>query len=57
MSTWVLILGTPFLLDVLAPDDLDWGRLSDVSETYGGALSVLLSSAALAGVAAWRIVS
>ncbi|WP_256340494.1 DUF6082 family protein [Streptomyces sp. 2231.1] len=47
----MLILGTPFLLDVLAPEDLNWGRLSDVSQTYG-ALSVLFSAAALAGVAA-----
>ncbi|MCF3130230.1 DUF6082 family protein [Streptomyces olivochromogenes] len=46
-----LILGTPFILNVLAPDDLDWGRLSNVSQSYG-ALSVLFSAAALAGVAA-----
>jgi len=47
----VLILGTPFILNVLAPDDLDWARLSNVSQTYG-ALSVLFSAAALAGVTA-----
>ncbi|MGW7410201.1 DUF6082 family protein [Streptomyces sp. NPDC054833] len=46
-----LILGTPFILNVIAPDGLDWGRLSNVSQAYG-ALSVLFSAAALAGVAA-----
>ncbi|MEV5802883.1 DUF6082 family protein [Streptomyces collinus] len=51
LSTLALILATPFILSVLAPDGLDWGRLSSVSQTYG-ALSVLFSAAALAGVAA-----
>ncbi|MFI8532831.1 DUF6082 family protein [Streptomyces aquilus] len=45
-----LILATPFILNALAPSDLDWGQLSNVSQTYG-ALSVLFSAAALAGVA------
>ncbi|MGW2426450.1 DUF6082 family protein [Streptomyces sp. NPDC001709] len=51
LSTLALILATPFVLNVLAPEDLDWGRLSNVSQTYG-ALSVFFSAAALAGVAA-----
>ncbi|WP_320779261.1 DUF6082 family protein [Streptomyces sp. CRN 30] len=51
LSVLGLILATPFILDVLAPSDLDWARLSSVSQTYG-ALSVLFSAAALAGVAA-----
>ncbi|MFJ8493625.1 DUF6082 family protein [Streptomyces sp. NPDC094038] len=51
LSTLGLIVGTPFILNVLAPDDLNWGQLSNVSQTYG-ALSVLISAAALAGVAA-----
>ncbi|MFD4605687.1 DUF6082 family protein [Streptomyces sp. NPDC058464] len=51
LSTLGLILGTPFILNGMAPDGLDWGRLSNVSQTYG-ALSVLFSAAALAGVAA-----
>ena len=50
LSTFALILGTPFILSALAPDDLDWGQLSNVSQTYG-ALSVFFSAAALAGVA------
>ncbi|MER7171411.1 DUF6082 family protein [Streptomyces mesophilus] len=46
-----VIVTTPFLLDAVAPDGLDWGRLSDVSQTYG-AVSVFLSAAALLGVIA-----
>ncbi|MEV1006627.1 DUF6082 family protein [Streptomyces sp. NPDC049881] len=45
------VLSTPFLLRAVAPSDTDWGQLSDVSQTYG-ALSVLISAAALVGVAA-----
>ncbi|MFG2385743.1 DUF6082 family protein [Streptomyces avermitilis] len=44
------VLATPFALDALAPTDLEWGRLSDISQTYG-AVSVLASAAALVGVA------
>ncbi|MFE2671059.1 DUF6082 family protein [Streptomyces mirabilis] len=49
LSALGLILETPFILKMLAPDDLDWAQLSNVSQTYG-ALSVLFSAAALAGV-------
>ncbi|MET9726184.1 DUF6082 family protein [Streptomyces zaomyceticus] len=45
-----LIVSTPFVLAALAPASTDWGRLSDISQTYG-AVSVVLSAAALAGVA------
>ncbi|MCX4588684.1 DUF6082 family protein [Streptomyces sp. NBC_01549] len=45
-----LILATPFALDFLAPKDLDWGLLSNISQTYG-AVSVFVSAAALIGVA------
>ena len=44
-----VILATPFTLDALAPKDLDWGQLSDISQTYG-AVSVFVSAAALVGV-------
>ncbi|MFD3582940.1 DUF6082 family protein [Streptomyces sp. NPDC058683] len=44
------ILATPFALDSLAPRHLAWERLSAISQTYG-AVSVLISAAALAGVA------
>ena len=50
LCTLGLILATPFILNTLAPNDLDWTQLSNVSQTYG-ALSVLFSAAALAGVA------
>lgn len=50
LTAVTVIAMTPFLLNSLAPHDLDWGRLSDVSQTYG-ALSVLFSAAALVGVA------
>ncbi|MFJ1605030.1 DUF6082 family protein [Streptomyces sp. NPDC088253] len=45
-----LVLATPFALNSLAPKDLDWGRLSDISQTYG-AISAFVSAAALIGVA------
>ncbi|MFD4503299.1 DUF6082 family protein [Streptomyces sp. NPDC058457] len=45
------ILLTPLTLEQAAPTHNDWGRLSDVSQTYG-ALSVPLSAIALLGVAA-----
>ncbi|MFF7771739.1 DUF6082 family protein [Streptomyces massasporeus] len=45
-----LIASTPFVLAALAPTNSDWGKLSDISQTYG-AVSVLLSAIALAGVA------
>ncbi|MFF7984853.1 DUF6082 family protein [Streptomyces sp. NPDC007901] len=44
------ILATPFTLRSLAPKGTDWERLSAVSQTYG-AVSVLISAAALVGVA------
>ncbi|WP_324608681.1 DUF6082 family protein [Streptomyces sp. NRRL S-1824] len=45
-----LIISTPFVLSAIAPASTDWGRLSDISQAYG-AVSVLLSAIALAGVA------
>lgn len=45
-----LIAFTPFLLAAMAPAGTDWGKLSDVSQTYG-AVSVVFSAVALAGVA------
>ncbi|MFF9819015.1 DUF6082 family protein [Streptomyces sp. NPDC014006] len=45
-----LIVSTPFVLAALAPANTDWGKLSDISQTYG-AVSVVLSAIALAGVA------
>lgn len=45
-----LIVSTPFVLAALAPASADWGKLSDISQTYG-AVSVVLSAIALAGVA------
>lgn len=45
-----LITCTPFVLAALAPAKTDWGKLSDISQAYG-AVSVLLSAIALAGVA------
>lgn len=43
-----LIVSTPFVLAALAPANTDWGKLSDISGTYG-AVSVVLSAIALAG--------
>jgi hypothetical protein len=45
-----LIAATPFVLAALAPASTDWGKLSDISQAYG-AVSVVLSAIALAGVA------
>ncbi|CAM5661799.1 hypothetical protein SALBM311S_04670 [Streptomyces alboniger] len=45
-----LIASTPFVLAALAPENADWGKLSDISQAYG-AVSVVLSAIALAGVA------
>ncbi|MGE7078109.1 DUF6082 family protein [Staphylococcus capitis] len=45
-----LITSTPFVLAALAPANTDWGKLSDISQAYG-AVSVVLSAVALAGVA------
>ncbi|MFF9819035.1 DUF6082 family protein [Streptomyces sp. NPDC014006] len=45
-----LIVSTPFTLVALAPANTDWGKLSDISQTYG-AVSVVLSAIALVGVA------
>jgi hypothetical protein len=45
-----LIASTPFMLAALAPANPDWGKLSDISQTYG-AVSVVFSAVALAGVA------
>lgn len=45
-----LIISTPFVLATVAPASADWGKLSDISQAYG-AVSVLLSAIALAGVA------
>ncbi|MEV6163155.1 DUF6082 family protein [Streptomyces sp. NPDC052052] len=45
-----LITSTPFALAALAPANTDWGELSDISQAYG-AVSVVLSTIALAGVA------
>ncbi|MFD0120183.1 DUF6082 family protein [Streptomyces virginiae] len=45
-----LIGSTPFVLAAVAPASTDWGKLSDISQTYG-AVSVVLSAIALAGVA------
>ncbi|MFD3560126.1 DUF6082 family protein [Streptomyces sp. NPDC058686] len=45
-----LIAATPFALAALAPANTDWGKLSDISQAYG-AVSVVLSAVALAGVA------
>ncbi|MET8683319.1 DUF6082 family protein [Streptomyces sp. NPDC004732] len=49
LAALAVISATPFLLSALAPHDLDWNRLSNISQTYG-ALSVLFSAAALVGV-------
>ncbi|MEU9397628.1 DUF6082 family protein [Streptomyces sp. NPDC048324] len=46
-----LILLTPFLLMAVGPNSADWAKLSQISQAYG-ALSVILSAGALAGVAA-----
>ncbi|WP_406179163.1 DUF6082 family protein [Streptomyces sp. NBC_01006] len=40
---------TPFVLNLVAPQTLDWGRLSDISQSYG-AVSLVISAAALLGV-------
>lgn len=45
-----LIVSTAFVLAAVAPASTDWGKLSDISQTYG-AVSVVLSAIALAGVA------
>ncbi|MFF8835282.1 DUF6082 family protein [Streptomyces sp. NPDC015130] len=45
-----LIVSTPFVLAAVAPASTDWGKLSDISQTYG-AVSVVLSAIASAGVA------
>ncbi|MFD7874467.1 DUF6082 family protein [Streptomyces sp. NPDC059766] len=45
-----LITSTPFVLAAVAPSNTDWGKLSDISQAYG-AVSVVLSAIALAGVA------
>jgi hypothetical protein len=50
LAVVAVTLVTPLALDALAPKDLDWGRLSDISQTYG-AVSVFVSAAALVGVA------
>lgn len=49
VAVLAIIVATPFILSALAPKDQDWGRLSDISQTYG-ALSVIVSAAALVGV-------
>jgi hypothetical protein len=46
-----IVLMTPFLLTAVGPKDADWAKLSQISQAYG-ALSVILSAGALAGVAA-----
>jgi hypothetical protein len=46
-----LVLATPFMLMAIGPRDVDWEKLSQISQAYG-ALSVVLSAGALAGVAA-----
>lgn len=51
LTILAVIMGTPFLLRSIAPGGMDWGELSDISQTYG-ALSVLFSDAALLGVIA-----
>ncbi|MFZ4185655.1 hypothetical protein ACOZCG_31870, partial [Streptomyces pseudogriseolus] len=51
-----LIVSTPFVLTALAPANTDWGKLSDISQTYG-AVSVVLSAIALAGVWLYRAVA
>ncbi|MFJ6784961.1 DUF6082 family protein [Streptomyces yangpuensis] len=45
-----LIGVTPFVLAAVAPASADWGKLGDISQAYG-AVSVVLSAIALAGVA------
>ncbi|MGW0858474.1 DUF6082 family protein [Streptomyces sp. NPDC002690] len=45
-----LIVSTPFVLAAVAPLSADRGKLSDIGQTYG-AMSVVLSAIALAGVA------
>lgn len=40
---------TPFVLNLVAPNTLDWNRLSDISQSYG-AVSLVISAAALLGV-------
>lgn len=50
VATAIVIALTPLVLQAAAPASRDWGRLSDISQTYG-ALSVLFSAAALVGVA------
>ncbi|MFG2894986.1 DUF6082 family protein [Streptomyces sp. NPDC048248] len=44
-----LVVVTPIALTKIAPVGYDWGRLSDISQVYG-AVSILISSVALAGV-------
>ncbi|MFJ8006254.1 DUF6082 family protein [Streptomyces fagopyri] len=59
MATWIalgtgctaLVIVTPFILNWIAPSGLNWGKLSNISQTYGG-LSTLISTAALVGVVA-----
>ncbi|MFH9987684.1 DUF6082 family protein [Streptomyces luteogriseus] len=46
-ATVAAVIGAPLLLGLLAPAGTDWGRLSDISQTYGTPLSI----AALLGVA------
>ncbi|MEU1280258.1 DUF6082 family protein [Streptomyces sp. NPDC005805] len=50
LGAFGVILLTPFLLKAVGPKDADWERLSQISQAYG-ALSVILSAGALAGVA------
>ncbi|MCX4988484.1 MULTISPECIES: DUF6082 family protein [unclassified Streptomyces] len=46
-----LVAITPFILNWMAPSGLNWGKLSNISQTYGG-ISILISTAALIGVIA-----
>ncbi|MET7485521.1 DUF6082 family protein [Streptomyces sp. NPDC005538] len=50
----LLTILTPLALGWGAPENVDWGRLSEISQTYA-AVSIPLSGAALLGVA-WSLV-
>jgi hypothetical protein len=50
IAALILVIASPFALETLARSRRDWSQLSNIGQTYG-AVSALLSSLALAGVA------
>ncbi|MFF3888818.1 DUF6082 family protein [Streptomyces sp. NPDC001914] len=50
----ILTFAIPFILTLAAPNEMKWGLLSDISQTYG-AVSIPLSGAALLGIA-WSLI-